>query len=335
MKKAKKLSELERVRLFEGNSKGCSANDLGRMLGRAGSTISRELRRAASVIGQDKDAGIVGQLAHQLAIKRRKESYAKRDPLVSPVVMRYMRLFLKKRRSPHCIAGRLSRLGIDISGEAIYRYINEQQPEWKRYLKVAGKSRRRRRAKRQRKKLPVVKAPKISIEQHPQEARERLEIGHFEIDAMHGKRGTGAIQTKVCRFSRRLLLDYVPNLDSDPYATVIIKRLKELPEDAIHSILFDNGGEHAAYEPIATELGLDIFFCHPYCAYERGTVENRHKEMRHFFPKGTDFRLITPEQLRSVENHFNNMPMEVLGYRTPNEVWAEELQKQESDKAKN
>jgi IS30 family transposase len=67
------------------------------------------------------------------------------------------------------------------------------------------------------------------------------------------------------------------------------------------------------------------FFCHPYCASERGTVENRNRVLRRFLPKGTDLDDISEEFLEWVEDYFNNRPMKVLGFKTPNQVWEEEL----------
>ena len=74
-----------------------------------------------------------------------------------------------------------------------------------------------------------------------------------------------------------------------------------------------------------TALGITTFFCHPYCASERGTVENRNRVLRRFLPKGSNFDDISTEFLESVEDYFNNTPMKVLGFRTPNQVWNEEL----------
>ena len=160
-----------------------------------------------------------------------------------------------------------------------------------------------------------------------EQAKQRLTIGHFELDAMVGTRGgTGAvIQNKVDRKSRKLFLDKAHSLESFEYAEVVIARMeRDVPPHARLTILQDNGSEYAQHQLVDACLGTVSHFCHPYCASERGTVGNRNKILRRFFPKGTDFDDIPDEYLQWVEDYLNNMPMKVLGFMTPNEVWSTE-----------
>ncbi|MFO0416443.1 MAG: transposase [Pseudomonadota bacterium] len=87
----------------------------------------------------------------------------------------------------------------------------------------------------------------------------------------------------------------------------------------------DNGPEHSDHARLELALGALAFFCHQYCASERGTVENRNKALRRFLPKGTDFDNIPEDFLQWVEDYFNNLPMKALGFKTPNQVWEEGL----------
>ena len=140
------------------------------------------------------------------------------------------------------------------------------------------------------------------------------------------KRGGAALQNKTCRHSRKVFLDIAPNLEAKPYAEVLIKRLsRDLPAKHRHSILKDNGVEHACHPQVDTALGTLSFFCHPYCASERGTVENRNGVPRRFFPKGSHFDDLPLEYVEWVEDQINNTPMRVLKFKTPNEVWAQSL----------
>ena len=93
----------------------------------------------------------------------------------------------------------------------------------------------------------------------------------------------------------------------------------------LKTILQDNGSEHADHARIDKELKVLSHFCHPYCASERGTVENRNKALRRFLPKGTEFDGIPDEYVQWIEDYFNNTPMKVLGFKTPNQVWSENL----------
>ena len=123
-----------------------------------------------------------------------------------------------------------------------------------------------------------------------------------------------------------MFLDFASSLEAKPYADLCIERFKrDIPPGVIRTLLQDNGSEHSDHARLERSLGALVFFCHPYCASERGTVENRNRVLRRFLPKGADFNTISHEFLKSVEDCFNNRPMKVLGFKTPNEVWEEQL----------
>ena len=322
-----KLKKEERARLFRMRRFRYSARAIARELGRSHSTILRELKRNASAIDPQADYYTQAQKAHESAYRRRSAASKGKMRLKCPEIQNYVELHLKGAEwSPEIIAGRLGRLGYHISAEAIYQYINIERPDLKSSLLIAGKSRRRRRAGKRHRVRILPAATKRSIEVLPLAVKERTEIGHLELDALQGQRGGAAIQVKVDRCSRKLFLDSAPSLESEPYADLLIKRLlRDIPEGILKTILQDNGSEHADHHRIDQVLKVLSYFCHPYCASERGTVENRNKSLRRFFPKGADLSGIPAEFLEWVEDYFNNLPMKVLGFKTPNEVWAEKL----------
>ena len=88
----------------------------------------------------------------------------------------------------------------------------------------------------------------------------------------------------------------------------------------LHSITYDNGCEFSKHELVNEKLGCNSYFCKPYHAWEKGTVENINGLIRRFFPKGTNFDTITDEDIIKMENWINNLPMKVLGFKTPNEM---------------
>lgn len=322
-----KLTKDERTRLFRMRRFRYSARAIARELGRSHSTILRELRRNASAIDSHADYYTQAQRAHEIAHERRSAASKGKMRLKCPEIRNYVELHLKAAEwSPEIIAGKLGRLGYRISAEAIYQYINIERPDLKSSLLIAGKSRRRRRAGKQQRVRILPAAPKRSIELLPQAAKERTDIGHLELDALQGERGGAAIQVKVDRCSRKIFLDKARSLESEPYADLLIQRLlRDIPEGILQTILQDNGSEHAAHQRIDQVLNVLSHFCHPYCASERGTVENRNKALRRFFPKGADLSGIPQEFIEWVEDYFNNSPMKVLGFKTPNEVWGEKL----------
>jgi len=327
MKNSEKLKKEERTKLFRMKRFRYSARAIARELGRSHSTILRELKRNASAVDPHADYYTQAQGAHEAAHERRSTASKRKMRLKCPEIRNYVELHLIAAQwSPEIIAGRLARLGYHICAEAIYQYINIERPDLKSSLLIAGKSRRRRRAGKRHRVRILPAATKRSIEVLPLAAKERIDIGHLELDALQGMRGGSAMQVKVDRCSRKLFLDKARSLESEPYANLLIQRLlTDIPEGILQTILQDNGSEHADHQRVDQALKAFSYFCHPYCASERGTVENRNKALRRFFPKGADFDGFTQEFIEWVEDYFNNLPMKVLSFKTPNEVWAEKL----------
>jgi IS30 family transposase len=99
--------------------------------------------------------------------------------------------------------------------------------------------------------------------------------------------------------------------------------MKELDDEHRLSITFDNGTEFARCHRLEKHLGLELYFADPGCPHQRGTNENTNGLIRQYFPKGTDFRDISHDKVREVQNRLNNRPRACLGFRTPTEVFFE------------
>jgi IS30 family transposase len=328
MKSNKKLSKLERVRLYELQRLGYGCRAIARELNRSHSTVVRELKRNAKAVDPHGDYITQANQANDIAHERRIAASKKKMRLKNLTIRHYTEFHLKQAHwSPEIIAGKLTSLGYKITAEAIYQFINTERPDLKSCLLVAGKSRRRRRSGKKHRIRPIPAAPKRSIEQLPVQAKERQLIGHLELDAIVGKRGSrSAIQNKTDRCSRKMFLDKVATLEAEPYAETLITRMKaSVPKGVLKTILEDNGSEHADHQRVDQELGTLSHFCHPYCASERGSVENRNKAIRRFLPKGTNFDEIPDEFIEWIEVYFNNTPMKVLKFKTPDQVWQEQI----------
>jgi len=102
----------------------------------------------------------------------------------------------------------------------------------------------------------------------------------------------------------------------------VTKRLKGLPKHARRTLTLDNGTENARHEAITDAIGIKCFFAHPYASWERGTNEHVNGLIRWYLPKGTDFRMITDEQIANIENLINNRPRKCLGFKKTIEVAA-------------
>lgn len=323
-----KLDREERILISKWRKLGHSIRSIAKSLGRAASTVSTELRRNRAAYVADEPFWKRAEIADQLFRERRSRA-SRKMRLKSEEIRWYVDFHLRLTDwTPQLIAGKLGTLGYRISAEAIYQFINIERPDLKQYLLVAGKSRRRRMTGKRHRKLKQPAAPKRSIELLPEAAKNRTEIGHFELDAIVGKQGKSALQNKMDRRSRKMFLDKVPNLQAQTYADILIKRMKNsVPNGVLKTWLQDNGAEHAEHARIDQELGTLSHFCHPHCAPERGTIEKGNRHPRRCFPKGTDFDDIPDEYVEWVEDRHNHRPMKLLGFKTPNQVWEEELKK--------
>jgi transposase, IS30 family len=324
----KKLDKAQRTQLYKlQRMGGLTARCIAQELGVHHSTVLREIERSSALFGWQDDYYTQAQKAQEASHQRRVTASKKKMRLKSGTIRHYVDLHLREAQwSPEIIAGKLTLMGYPISAEAIYQWINIERPDLKSSLLIAGRSRRRRRAVATSRGKPQAAAPKRSVELYTDEAKKRESIGHLELDAMHGKQGGRVVQNKIDRRSRKMFLDFAPCLEAKPYADLCLERLKrDIPLGVLKSILQDNGAEHSDHLRLEQELKILTYFCHPYSASERGTVENRNKALRRFLPKGSDFEGIPDEFLEWVEDYYNNRPMKVLGFKTPNAIWNEGL----------
>ena len=117
----------------------------------------------------------------------------------------------------------------------------------------------------------------------------------------------------------------VENMNSITVANAIIEVFKNRPCSIIKTLTLDNGFEFARHDLITKELGCGVYFAKPYCSNDKALVENHNRLIRDFVPKGSDFKLISKEYWREIQDILNNRPREILGFKTPNQIVAQEL----------
>lgn len=328
----KKLTFEDRLKIVRWERQQALPSVIAKSLDRNRSIIYKTLSNVKKLYQKrpelcQEDSFTVARILTEEASTRKSIASRKKMRLKNETIRQFVEEKLKNYWTPETIANRLSieHKGEKISYEAIYQWINEERPELKEYLPIAGKSRKRRRTgKKQRKPLPV-SVPKKSIEIRPLDINKRIRIGDFELDAVLSCKGAlSALQVLVDRRTRKVFLQRVSCLETEHYCEKLIKRIHcDIPR--IHSITSDNGSEHWNFYKVESCLNIEWFFCHPYCASERGTVENRNKVIRRFFPKGTNFDEIPDDFIQWLEDFINNYPLGVLNYQTPNETWMYEL----------
>ena len=321
---ARQLTMEERDRIAQLHHRGCFQNQIAEALGRDPSTIGRELKRNSS-----RGEYLAGQ-AHELAQRRRRERPLKRK-LDDPELNAAVRHGLTHEHSPEQIAGARRREHPNaprrcVSARTIYAWIerDEHREHWKSFLRRRGKRPARR-------KNSENTAAAARIRNRPEVIEQRLRLGDFEGDTVLGPPGTGGLVTLVCRRSRFTILTKIQSKDADHVQRRIRQRLQELASEHRHSITFDNGTEFARCFRLEEHLGLTLYWADPGCPHQRGTNENTNGLVRQYFPKGTDFRTVTHQEVREVEYRLNHRPRACLQFNTPDTAFHNETSQQNCD----
>jgi IS30 family transposase len=286
--------------------------------------IARELDRHPTTIGRELARNGQRGLYAAVAAQRLAETRRRQRPLVRkldrPEVNAYVRRGLARRWSPDQVAGRSRSDFTDrrcqVSHQLIYSWIERQGPQrehWRQFLRRGG---RRRPKADARGRIP----DQVRIEGRPAVVARRARFGDWEGDTVVGRRQSGAVVTLVERKSGYLLTAKAQDRQSRRVCRKIDERLAKLPAQLRRTMTFDNGKEFSEHRWLAERTGLEIYFAHPYCSWERGTIENTNGLLRQFFPKGTDFRRVSWQSLDEAEQSLNDRPRKRLGYRTPREV---------------
>ena len=159
-----------------------------------------------------------------------------------------------------------------------------------------------------------------SIEIRPEHINQRQETGHKEMDLVISSRaGRAALLAMTDRKSRQEILRKIPSKEAENVVRVL--RSLKRQHIKIASITTDNGSEFLRHDDMK-KLIPEIYYCHSYAAWEKGTVENHNRMIRRWFPKGTNFDKIKPGEIAELEEWMNNYPRKSLGWRTPNEIAA-------------
>jgi transposase, IS30 family len=318
-----KEREAIQMGLWEGKSIRKIAHDLGR----APSTISRELKRNYPA----QHRRYTPRLAHARA-KQTIKLRGQRPRLKDERIRSYVKHCMKVRHwSPEQIAGTLPHRypGMSISPEAIYQFIYAQYTRGGYGVLVGEDLRRclkRRHRVRRRKHVPftVEKGAikdRVLIDERPMVVDLRIEPGHWEGDSVVSKKSKVGLNTVVERVSGLLKMSKITNGTSEVTKRVVVRRLRHVPQHLRRSMTLDNGSENAKHKEITEELNMPIYFAHPYHSWERGTNENTNGLIRYYFPKGTDFATVTDKEIRAVERRLNNRPRKRLGWKTPQQVF--------------
>ena len=311
------LIQEERYQIFALHEAGWSQGAIAARLGRAASSISRELNRNRVFDSYQP------QVAGVLAVARSQKSAANAHR-VSAAAWQYAREKLAETWSQQQIAGyqraeHLPRL----SHESIYQriYADKRAGGALHLVLRIHKQRRKRRGVRERRGIIP---NRVSIDQRPAIVTDRARYGDWEAGLVIGARHSHALVTINERKSRYALITRVASKQAAGVSQAIIEQLKHFAKMA-HTLTTDNGKEFAQHERIAAKLKLSYYFAHPHSAWERGANENLNGLLRQFFPKHRKLEEVTDEQIALAQHRLNHRPIKCLGYITPHQVFWEQL----------
>jgi transposase, IS30 family len=319
-----RLSLPDRVEILLGLERAWSLRRIARGLGRAGSTVTRE------VAANGGRGGYQPFQAHARAwsAARRPKVFKLAD---NPRLVDRVTRDLQRFWSPEQIAERLQDEFPDdpemwVSHETIYQSLFVQgRGELRRELARCLRTGRAARRPRGRSAPQGRIANKIMISDRP-DIDDRLIPGHWEGDLIIGKNNASAIGTLVERSTRFVMLLHLPDgHTAEAVREAMTAKILTLPAALRRSITWDQGVEMAQHATFKVDTGIDVYFCDPHSPWQRGTNENTNGLLRQYFPKGTDLSMHSEADLDTAADSLNGRPRETLEWMTPSEKLNEAL----------
>lgn len=235
---------------------------------------------------------------------------------------------LRDRFSPAAALAAARKEGFDtsVSVNTLYSYIDKRvfyelgnKHLWEKWKKRPKAQRPERRVAH--KKLP-------SIEARPEYINQRREFGHWEMDlVVSGQGGKSVLLTLTERLSRQEIIRKLPDRKAETIRKAIDQIERNTPgfRQKFRSITTDNGSEFLQYEKLRKSCRckgerFDIYYCHSYSAWEKGSNENHNRMIRRFLPKGTNFDEVSSREIGRIQNWMNHYPRKSLNWSTPAEI---------------
>ena len=306
---------------------GKSLRAIARELGRSPNAVREEIGgRPRNGSGRYKAVRAQGEADERLRKRGRKKN------LTHPPLMAYVRKKLQLGWSPEQIALRLpvdfpDNTSMRVSHETIYVHIYDQISRLGHGTVKAGcedlrpllpRRRKRRMTKGMRKARTLERTIRLpSIEDIPEEVKERSVIGHWQGDTLVSRKSTVRVKSVNELTSGVVFFEKTKDGTAAVCNEATVRRLQEVPEKYRRTLLQDRGDENMRWETVEKETGISCYFAHPYASYERGSNENTNGLLRRYFPKGTDFDKIKDRDSKRAEYLINSRPRKRLGGLTP------------------
>jgi IS30 family transposase len=314
------LTLAEREEISRAVVAGHSMRSIAVQLGRAPSTVSREIKRNG---GQESyRASQADESAWDRGHRPKTCKLAQNRALAHLVAGK-----LQRRWSPEQIAGWLKRTypddpSLQVSHETIYRslFIQARGALKKELVEHLRRSRVMRRSRHHTQKTDDHGriTDTVSISERPASVEDRAVPGHWEGDLLCGSKNS-QIATLVERHTRYAMLVKVNGKDSETVINALIKHARKLPEELYKSLTWDRGPEMAQHKRFTLATDIQVYFCDPQNPWQRGSNENTNGLLRQYFPRQTDLSGYSQAQLNAVARQLNERPRKTLNFETPAE----------------
>ena len=310
----------EREEISRGMVAGHSLRSIAASLGRAPSTVSREIKRNGG--RRHYRASKADQAAWDRGHRPKTCKLVENRALAGIVAKKLRGLW-----SPEQIAGWLKYAYPDdekfqVSHETIYRslFIQARGALKKELLQHLRRTRAMRRGRSHTQKTATHGRIKdtVSIRERPASVEDRAVPGHWEGDLIIGSNNS-QIATLVERRTRYVMLVRTKSKDSETVINALIKQAHKLPRELYKSLTWDRGSEMAEHKRFSLDTGIKVYFCDPKSPWQRGSNENTNGLLRQYFPKGMDLSNVHQNKLNAVARQLNERPRKTLNFRTPAE----------------
>jgi transposase, IS30 family len=320
-----RLSLEEREEICLGLQQELSLREMGRRLGRAGSTICREVKSNGGRNGYR-----AWRADDRAEVQGRRPRPLKLDANIK--LKQAVEEGLRDDWSPEQISERLRKEhpnngAMQISHETIYKTLYIQgRGMLRKELAQHLRFKRTHRRPRPRAELRGRILDMVEISQRPPEVEDRAVPGHWEGDLIFGNNTKHAIGTLVERKTRFVMLLHLPEGRSAEHVRqALTKKIQQLPAQLRRSLTWDRGREMAQHAQFTIDTGVRVFFCDPHSPWQRGSNENTNGLLRQYFPKGEDLSHYSAADLDEVARQLNGRPRQTLGWMKPYEVLNELL----------
>lgn len=308
---------------------GKSIRQIANLLVRSPSTISREVKRLKHRFQHYHPLLCQSDAIRKSSSRRYRQRKILQNQELQKIVLEKLSLCWSPEQIENFLKLNYQDHRMQISKETIYNYIYVylRRNMREEFLKYMRQGRRVRRSKGSvTKKVNTVLGDFDLIDERPEEALDRKIPGHWEGDLIiGGAKEQTALGTLVERTTRFAILVPLKNKSSEEVRIQFGKAINQLPSHLKRSLTYDQGSEMAQHKKLTEETQMKVYFAHPRSPWERGTNENTNGLIRQFFPKGTNFKNVSAQEIRKVQDLLNERPRKTLGWKTPAEKIAELL----------